>query len=173
MNVPHYEEDQLAASSVILADQLERVPTNSIGNGQFVIRSSKVRPRINDVFKQNETMGIYTDFTTSAMDEKTKRPQGTVEYEIVNNADNKTVIHLYGRFDRHQGFPECICLFSDGGEEIPAEIATAREVHVEVEGGRQAKEPDADTFGAIHGDYVVSIRLRISSVGLVEFGVTS
>jgi cell division protein YceG involved in septum cleavage len=26
------------------------------------------------------------------MDEKTKKPQGTIEYEVVNNADNKTVM---------------------------------------------------------------------------------
>jgi GWxTD domain-containing protein len=90
--VPHYDEDQLGASSVILADQLERVPTTSIGTGQFVIRSSKVRPRINDVFKQAETMGIYTEFYNLGMDEKTKKPQGTIEYEVVNNADNKTVM---------------------------------------------------------------------------------
>ncbi len=91
LNVPHYEEDQLAASSVILADQLERVPTNSIGTGQFVIRSSKVRPRINDVFKQNETMGIYTEFYNLGMDEKTKKPSGQIEYEVLNS-DNKTVM---------------------------------------------------------------------------------
>jgi len=90
--VPHYEEDQLAASSVILADELDRVPTNSIGAGQFVIRSSKVRPRMGDVFKQSETMGIYTEFYNLGMDQKTKKPQGTIEYEVVNNADNKVVL---------------------------------------------------------------------------------
>jgi GWxTD domain-containing protein len=90
--VPHYEEDQLAASSVILADELDRVPTNSIGAGQFVIRSSKVRPRMGDVFKQSETMGIYTEFYNLGMDQKTKKPQGTIEYEVVNNADNKIVL---------------------------------------------------------------------------------
>jgi hypothetical protein len=89
--VPHYDEDQLAASSVILADQLERVPTNSIGAGQFVIRSSKVRPRVNNTFKQNETMGIYTEFYNLGMDQKTKKPEGTIEYDVVNTADNKTV----------------------------------------------------------------------------------
>jgi GWxTD domain-containing protein len=90
--VPHYEEDQLSASSVILADQIDRVPTNSIGAGQFVIRSSKVRPRMGDIFKQSETMGIYTEFYNLGMDQKTKKPQGTIEYEVVNNADNKTVM---------------------------------------------------------------------------------
>jgi GWxTD domain-containing protein len=91
LNVPHYDEDQLAASSVILADQLERVPTNSIGTGQFVIRSSKVRPRIANVFKQNETMGIYTEFYNLGMDDKTKKPAGNIEYDVVNS-DNKTVM---------------------------------------------------------------------------------
>jgi GWxTD domain-containing protein len=91
LNVPHYEEDQLASSSVILADQLERVPTNSIGTGQFVIRSSKVRPRIGDVFKQDETMGIYTEFYNLGMDDKTKKPEGKIEYEVLNS-ENKTVM---------------------------------------------------------------------------------
>ncbi len=89
--VPHYDEDQLASSSVILADELERVPTNSIGTGQFVIRSSKVRPRVGNTFKQNETMGVYTEFYNLGMDQKTKKPEGTIEYEVINTADNKTV----------------------------------------------------------------------------------
>ncbi|HSU33079.1 MAG TPA: GWxTD domain-containing protein [Bryobacteraceae bacterium] len=90
--VPHYNEDELGASSVILADDLERVPTKSIGAGQFVIRSSKVRPRIDDVFKRNETMGIYTEFYNLGMDEKTKKPEGNIEYEVVNAETNKTVL---------------------------------------------------------------------------------
>jgi GWxTD domain-containing protein len=89
--VPHYDDEQLGSSSVILADELERVPTNSIGTGQFVIRSSKVRPRIGDTFKQTETMGIYTEFYNFGMDEKTKKPDGTVTLDIVN-ADNKVVL---------------------------------------------------------------------------------
>jgi hypothetical protein len=90
--VPHYNEDELGASSVILADDLERVPTKSIGAGQFVIRSSKVRPRIDDVFKRSETMGIYTEFYNLGMDEKTKKPEGNIEYEVVNAETNKTVL---------------------------------------------------------------------------------
>jgi len=89
--VPHYDEEQLGSSNVILADQLERVPTNSIGAGQFVIRSSKVRPRINDTFKQTESMGIYTEFYNFGMDEKTKKPDGTVTLDVVNS-ENKTVL---------------------------------------------------------------------------------
>jgi GWxTD domain-containing protein len=92
LNVPHYDEDQLGASSVILADEIERVPTKSIGAGPFVIRSSKVRPRVNDTFKQDETMGIYAELYNFGMDKKTNKPEGTVEYDVVNTADNKTVL---------------------------------------------------------------------------------
>ncbi len=92
LNVPHYDEDQLGASSVILADEIERVPTKSIGAGPFVIRSSKVRPRVNDTFKQGETMGIYAELYNFGMDKKTNKPDGSVEYDVVNTADNKTVM---------------------------------------------------------------------------------
>ena len=105
LNVPSYNEETLGASSVILADQLEHVPTTSIGTGQFVIRSSKVRPRINDVFKQGETMGIYTEFYNFGMDGVTKKPKGTVEYSIVNNADDKTMIDYTEDLSDPKAFP--------------------------------------------------------------------
>jgi GWxTD domain-containing protein len=92
LNVPHYDEDQLGASSVILADQIERVPTKSIGAGPFVIRSSKVRPRVNDTFSREETMGIYAELYNFGMNEKTKKPEGSVEYDVVNAANNQTVL---------------------------------------------------------------------------------
>ena len=44
-----------------------------------------------DVFKQTETMGIYTEFYNLGMDEKTKKPEGTIEYDVVN-ATNQTVL---------------------------------------------------------------------------------
>jgi len=103
--VPSYNEDTLGASSVILADQLEHVPTTSIGTGQFVIRSSKVRPRINDVFKQEETMGIYTELYNFKMDPVSKKPKGSVEYQIVNNADDKTVVDYTEDLSDTKAFP--------------------------------------------------------------------
>jgi GWxTD domain-containing protein len=94
LTVPHYDEEQLGSSSVILADQLEKVPTKSIGTGNFVIRSSKVRPRVNDTFKRDEKMGIYAEFYNFGMDEKTRKPVGTIEYEVVNNSTNETIFNV-------------------------------------------------------------------------------
>jgi GWxTD domain-containing protein len=90
--VPHYDDEKLGSSSVILADEIQRVPTRSVGTGPFVIRDSKVRPRVGGQFKRDETMGIYTEFYNFGMDEKTHKPSGSIEYDIVSRADNKTVI---------------------------------------------------------------------------------
>jgi hypothetical protein len=92
LSVPHYNEEKLASSSVILADAIERVPTRSIGVGQFVLGSFKVRPRLDDTFRYDEKMGIYFQLYNFAPDEKTQRPNGTIEYEIVKNGTNEKIL---------------------------------------------------------------------------------
>jgi GWxTD domain-containing protein len=94
LNVPGFSEDELSASSLILADQLEKVPTRSIGVGQFVIGSSKVRPRVNETFKQDETLGIFMQLYNFETDETTQKPAGTVTYEIIRNGTNEKVIEF-------------------------------------------------------------------------------
>ncbi len=82
LHVPKFEEDKLASSSLILADKIERVPTRSLGTGQFVIGSSKVRPRIGEEFKRSEKMGIYVQIYNLGEDEETRRANGSVTYKI-------------------------------------------------------------------------------------------
>lgn len=94
LNVPRMDEDQLFASSLVLADVIEKVPTKSIGTGQFVIGTSKVRPRMGDQFKRGEKMGIYMQLFNFQADETTNKPQGNVEYEILKNSDNSKVLEF-------------------------------------------------------------------------------
>jgi len=94
LNVPRMDDETLFASSLVLADVLEKVPTRSIGTGQFVIGSSKVRPRLGDNFKKTEKMGIYMKLYNFQPDEKTAKPQGTVEYEIVKTSDGSKVLEF-------------------------------------------------------------------------------
>jgi GWxTD domain-containing protein len=91
LDVPRIEDDQLASSSLILADLIEKVPTKSIGTGQFVIGTSKVRPRIGESFKRDEKMGIYFQVYNFEPDEKTRKPEGTIVYEIYKNGSNEKV----------------------------------------------------------------------------------
>lgn len=92
--VPRMDDDKLFASSLVLADVLEKVPTRDIGMGQFVIGSSKVRPRMGDHFRGDEKMGIFVKLYNFQPDEKTNKPAGTVEYEIVKSSDNSKVLEF-------------------------------------------------------------------------------
>ena len=82
MRVPEYNDESLAASSLILADKIERVPIRSLGTGQFVIGSSKVRPRIDEAFKRNEKLGIYMQVYNLGQSEETNGPIGNVTYQV-------------------------------------------------------------------------------------------
>ncbi|HLJ48256.1 MAG TPA: GWxTD domain-containing protein [Bryobacteraceae bacterium] len=92
LNVPHFDDEKLSSSTLILADVIEKVATRSIGTGQFVIGDSKVRPRLNDTFARDEKLGIYAQFYNFSADEKTHKPQGTIEYEITKNGTNQKVL---------------------------------------------------------------------------------
>ena len=94
LNVPHFDDEKLASSTLVLADLIEKVPTKSIGTGQFVIGSSKVRPRLSSNFKRDEKMGIYVQLYNFEPDEKTQKPNGTVEYEVMKNGNNEKVFEF-------------------------------------------------------------------------------
>lgn len=87
LNVPKYDDETLSYSSVILADKIERVPTRSLGAGQFVMGASKVRPRLGEEFKPGERMGIYTEFYNLGEDDATRMPDGEITYQIAKAND--------------------------------------------------------------------------------------
>ena len=91
LDVPRFEDDQLAMSSLVLADKIEKLPTNSIGTGQFVIGASKVRPRVNGKFRRDEKVGIYLQIYNFQTDTVTHKPDGEVEYEVTKNGTNEKV----------------------------------------------------------------------------------
>src|SRR5271170_119601 len=93
LNVPHFDDEKLASSSLILADLIEKVPTRSIGTGQFVIGDTKVRPRLTDTFERSEKLGIYTQFYNFSPDEKTNKPNGSIEYNITKSGAKDPVLH--------------------------------------------------------------------------------
>jgi GWxTD domain-containing protein len=92
--VPHFDDEKLASSTLIVADLIEKVPTKSIGTGQFVIGSSKVRPRLSEQFKREEKMGIYVQLYNFEPDEKTQKPDGSIEYEVLKNGSNQKVFEF-------------------------------------------------------------------------------
>jgi GWxTD domain-containing protein len=93
LNVPHFDDEKLASSSLILADLIEKVPTHNIGTGQFVIGDTKVRPRLTDTFDRGEKLGIYTQFYNFSPDEKTNKPNASIEYDITKTGAGQPVLH--------------------------------------------------------------------------------
>ena len=94
LDVPRLQEDVFSVSSLILADDLQKLATRSIGIGQFAIGSSKVRPRMDETFKRSETLGIYMQIYNLDFDEVTRKPDGSVTYQIAKNGSNEKVLEF-------------------------------------------------------------------------------
>jgi GWxTD domain-containing protein len=82
LQVPRYEDDKLESSSLILADQIEHVPAKQIGSGQFVLGSSKVRPRLEGDFTTADKLGIYMQVYNLKPDDKTHKSNATFQYTV-------------------------------------------------------------------------------------------
>jgi GWxTD domain-containing protein len=85
LRVPHFEDDKIDASSLILADQIEPVPSQQIGTGQFVLNSYKVRPRLNQKFSSTEKLGIFLQLYNLKLDDTLHKTNVSVTYRITKD----------------------------------------------------------------------------------------
>lgn len=95
--VPQYNDDQLAASSIILADDIEKVPDKNVGAGQFILGDTKVQPVMGGIgapaqFKASQSLGIWMQVYNLQMDKVTHKPSATIRYQIENLATLKPVL---------------------------------------------------------------------------------
>jgi GWxTD domain-containing protein len=100
IKVPEFSDDKLSTSSLVVADVMEPVPTKDIGTGNFVIGTTKVRPRVAPasgkpaLFKRDKDpkLNFWMQVYNLGVDEKTHKPSATFEYQITNLATNKQVV---------------------------------------------------------------------------------
>ncbi|GGA58353.1 hypothetical protein GCM10011507_07170 [Edaphobacter acidisoli] len=98
INVPRYDDDHLASSSLILADQMERVPSKDIGAGNFVIGNTRIRPRVPTevsqpvTFHRAQNLNFWMQVYNLGIDEKSKHNGATIHYEIEDLNTNKPVL---------------------------------------------------------------------------------
>jgi GWxTD domain-containing protein len=85
LRVPHFEDDKLDASSLILADQIEPVPTKQIGTGQFVLDSYKVRPRLSREFSTADKLGIFLQLYNLKLDATSHKTNVSVAYRVTRD----------------------------------------------------------------------------------------
>ncbi len=88
--VQRYDEENLSASSLILADLIQPLPTNQVGSGPFVIGGTKVRPSVNQIFTRDQNLGIYLQVYNLGLDAQTHRPSAEIQYQI--SKDGKAVL---------------------------------------------------------------------------------
>jgi GWxTD domain-containing protein len=101
INVPKFDDDTLGHSSLILADQMERVPSKEIGGGNFVIGNTHIRPRVavNGTvaspvsFNRAQNLNFWMQVYNLGIDEKSKQNNATIHYEIMDLGTNKLVLN--------------------------------------------------------------------------------
>jgi GWxTD domain-containing protein len=87
--VPRFEDDKLSASSLIIADQIQRVSAKEIGLGQFVLGDVKVRPKMDSAFLPSETMGVFLQVYNLKVDEKTHKADVSVQYRVLKDKETE------------------------------------------------------------------------------------
>ena len=93
--VPRFQDDQLSTSSLILADNIQRVSNKDIGLGQFVLGDVKVRPRLDASFIPSDSMGVFLQVYNLKVDEKTHKADASVQFRILKDKETAPAL----RFD--------------------------------------------------------------------------
>jgi GWxTD domain-containing protein len=93
--VPRFQDNQLSSSTLILADDIQRVSTKDIGLGQFVLGDVKVRPKLDQSFLTQDSMGVYLQVYNLKVDDTTHKTDTSVQYRVTK--DKETVPAL--KFD--------------------------------------------------------------------------
>src|SRR5579862_5102990 len=100
INVPKYDDDKLSASSLILANRMELVPSKEIGAGNFVIGNTKLLPAVTSnptipaSFQRSQKLNFWMQVYNLGIDEKSKQNSATIQYQIIDLNSNKAVLDM-------------------------------------------------------------------------------
>lgn len=97
LNVPSYDDEKLATSTLILSDNVTAVDSRSVGTGTCVIGGTKICPRVQTnpatpvSYKRNQTLAFWMQAYNLGIDEQSKSNLATVTYQIVDTATNSVI----------------------------------------------------------------------------------
>jgi len=101
INVPKFDDEKLSTSSLILADRMERVPSRTIGTGNFIIGNTYIWPRVSTnavtpvKFNRTQHLNCWMQVYNLGIDDKTKSNSATVTYEIRDTASDKLLLETH------------------------------------------------------------------------------
>jgi GWxTD domain-containing protein len=97
ITVPKYDDDRLSASSLILANRMEKVSSKEIGTGNFIIGNTKLLPSVQAnaatpaQFKQNQNLNFWMQVYNLGIDDASKKNSATINYQIIDMATGKPI----------------------------------------------------------------------------------
>ena len=98
INVPQFHDEKLGTSSLILADEMHKVPSSDIGGGNFVIGDMFVRPRVASgftkpvTFKRGQDLNFWMQVYNLGINQATKSNSATVTYEISDATSGDVIL---------------------------------------------------------------------------------
>jgi GWxTD domain-containing protein len=96
--VPTYNDEKLATSSLILADEMNTVSSREIGAGSCVIGNTHICPRVSAnpatpvSFKRGQVLNFWMQVYNLGIDDATKSNQATVTYQISQAATGTVIL---------------------------------------------------------------------------------
>lgn len=99
IDVPEFDDDRLSSSSLILASDMERVPSKDVGAGNFVIGNTKVIPRVPPTvsapvtYHRAQNLNFWMQVYNLGIGQN-KRNDATIEYQILDLATNKQILDM-------------------------------------------------------------------------------
>lgn len=93
ITVPNFGSTNLATSSIMLADQIQPVPAKEVGAGEFIVGDTKVRPVVGQRFSRQQRMGIWMQVYNLKLDEKTHKPNATIDWQVEDLANHKLLLN--------------------------------------------------------------------------------
>src|SRR5271168_694733 len=101
INVPKYDDEKLQTSSLILADSMYTVPSQTIGTGSFILGNMYVRPRVSQnavtpvKFTRSQKLNFWMQVYNLGIDDKTKSNSAMVTYEIRDSSTDKVLLESH------------------------------------------------------------------------------
>jgi GWxTD domain-containing protein len=100
IEVPAFADEKLGTSSLILADEMHTVSSRDIGEGNFIISNTFIRPRVSPNAAtpvsfnrtQNHDLNFWMQVYNLGIDESTKSNSATVTYEISDAATGAVIL---------------------------------------------------------------------------------
>jgi GWxTD domain-containing protein len=98
ISVPKYDDEKLGTSSLILADAMYAVPSQTIGTGNFILGNTYVRPRVSQnsatpvKFTRDQKLNCWMQVYNLGIDEKSKSNSATVTYQISDTTSDKILL---------------------------------------------------------------------------------